>query len=113
MGNCIPGSPEIVANRTSLDFMDLFNSTYNEDYMYINTDSNDEDFAAAEPCHNHYCPFFHRAAPPYLIATSATSFVATAALLLALFLRPHSWPHGRTFVAQLAACSPIGGTYPP
>ncbi|XP_031467253.1 atypical chemokine receptor 1 [Phasianus colchicus] len=96
MGNCMPRSPEIVANRTSLHLLDFFNTS---DY-YMNYDY--DDFAAAQPCYNHYCPFFQRAAPPYLIATSATSLVATAALLLAL--RSHSWPHGRTFVAQLAAC---------
>lgn len=102
--SCASQSPDIVANGTSLNLLDLFNSSSNEDYADNLTDSNDEDFAAAQPCHNHYCPFFHRAAPPYLMATSATSFVATAALLLALSLRPHSWPRGRAFAAQLAAC---------
>uniref|UniRef100_A0A8C9EQL2 Atypical chemokine receptor 1 n=1 Tax=Pavo cristatus TaxID=9049 RepID=A0A8C9EQL2_PAVCR len=103
MGNCVPGSPEITVNRTSLSILDLFNFTY-EDYADNGTDDSDEDLVAAEPCHNHYCAFFHRAAPPYLIATGATSLAATAALLLALALRPHAWPCGRTSVAQLAAC---------
>ncbi|XP_015740054.1 atypical chemokine receptor 1 [Coturnix japonica] len=109
MGNCIPGSPGIIGNRTSLLLLDYNYSDY-VDYMDNNTDINQdmginqEDFAAAAPCHNRYCPFFHRAAPPYLIATSVTSLMATAALLLALSLRPKAWPRGRMLVAQLAAC---------
>ncbi|POI31368.1 hypothetical protein CIB84_004882 [Bambusicola thoracicus] len=104
MGNCLPGSPEIVVNRTSSFLLDLFNSTYEENYTDSGTDSNDEDFVAAEPCHNRYCPFFYRAAPPFLTATGATALVATAALLLALALRPNAWPRGRMLVAQLAVC---------
>ncbi|XP_021232122.1 atypical chemokine receptor 1 [Numida meleagris] len=99
MGNCIPGSPEIVVNRTSVSFLDLFNLTDDEDYTDI-----DLDYVGAQPCHNRYCPFFYRAAPPFLATTGATALVATAALLLALFLRPHAWPRGRTPAAQAAAC---------
>lgn len=93
-----------MVNRTSSFLLHLFNSIYDEGYTDNDTDSNYEDFVAAEPCHNRYCPFFYRAAPPFLAATTATALVATAALLLALALRPHAWPRGRALVAQLAAC---------
>ncbi|OXB55808.1 hypothetical protein ASZ78_007126 [Callipepla squamata] len=112
MGNCIPGSPEIAANRTSSLLTDLFNftssSSDDDDYYYAPNDTDyaidDASYAAAQPCHNHYCPFFHRVAPPLLTATAATAVAATTALLLALALRPHAWPRGRALAAQLALC---------
>ncbi|NXJ04411.1 ACKR1 protein, partial [Odontophorus gujanensis] len=108
---CPQQSPEIAANRTSSFLTDLFNltsSSIDYDYNYTANDTDyatdDASYAAARPCHNHYCPFFHRVAPPLLTATGATAVVATTALLLALALRPHAWPHGRASVAQLALC---------
>ncbi|NXI67979.1 ACKR1 protein, partial [Anseranas semipalmata] len=89
--------PEVLENKTSLDFLDILaNLTDSEDYLA------DLDYAAAEPCHNHYCPFFQRAAPTFLAVTCTAAVLATGALLVALAKRPNAWPHSRALVAQLA-----------
>ncbi|NXK56952.1 ACKR1 protein, partial [Chauna torquata] len=91
-------SPEVLDNKTSLDLMDILANLTNseEDYMA------NLDYAAAEPCHNHYCTFYQRVAPAFLAVTCTAAALATGVLLVALAKRPHAWPHSRMLVAQLA-----------
>uniref|UniRef100_A0A8B9CL08 Atypical chemokine receptor 1 n=1 Tax=Anser brachyrhynchus TaxID=132585 RepID=A0A8B9CL08_9AVES len=100
MGNCIPvvSASPCPANGTFVNLLDLLgNFTVSEDYIV--------DYAASEPCHNTYCPFFQRAAPAFLASTCVAAALATGALLVALAKRPHAWPHHRALVAQLAAAT--------
>ncbi|NXS56702.1 ACKR1 protein, partial [Brachypteracias leptosomus] len=95
-----PQSPSIVENKTFLDLAEIMEN-YNYDYTTNETFSD----YSAPPCHNHYCPFFQRVAPPFLAITCAAATLGTGALLVALVKRPHAWgwPQSRALVAQLAA----------
>ncbi|XP_067169665.1 atypical chemokine receptor 1 [Apteryx mantelli] len=98
MGNCIPVNPSVLGNKTSLDLMDIMeNLSYSEDYF------SSLDYADVEPCHNHYCPVFQRAAPVFLAVACALAALGNGALLVALAKCPHVWgqPHSKALVAQL------------
>ncbi|NXF13501.1 ACKR1 protein, partial [Smithornis capensis] len=96
-----PQAPSVLESQSSLNLLEIMGNFSYEEF----DDSNDTllDYDAA-PCHNHYCPLFHRVAPPFLAVTCAVAALGTGALLVALAKRPQAWewPQSRVLVAQLA-----------
>nr|XP_009671392.1 PREDICTED: atypical chemokine receptor 1 [Struthio camelus australis] len=98
MGNCIPVTPSVLVNETSLDFTDIMeNLSYSEEYL------SSLDYANVKPCHNQYCLIFQSTAPVFLAIACTLAALSNGALLVALAKCPHIWsqPHRKALVAQL------------